>query len=202
MPSIPSPLKEELEHINKVLKEIFAESDRSGAVLAVAELDIQLKKNLEKLLLPAAKKSVSLLETDGPLGDFGARVELIYRVGLIPELWHQELHILRKIRNAFGHVGAGLDFTQPPVCDLVRNLTVGLEILDSSLRTRETTTKTKVPRLPQAIFRMSCSYMLPQMVLLRYNVPQMKPLWPRFVKPPEAAKSIPSESPLKESGEG
>jgi hypothetical protein len=40
--SLPEPLKKELDYGNKILKEFFAESGRSAAVLMGAELDIQL----------------------------------------------------------------------------------------------------------------------------------------------------------------
>jgi len=48
--SLPEPLKKELDYGNKILKEFFAESGRSAAVLMGAELDIQLERVLSHFL--------------------------------------------------------------------------------------------------------------------------------------------------------
>ena len=109
--SSPSSVKEELDYANKILKEFFAESDRSAAVLMGAELDAQMERILTYFFLPPLKKSYPLLQSDGPVGSFASRIEMIYRIGLMPEEWHHDLHLVRKIRNEFAHGPAGLDFT-------------------------------------------------------------------------------------------
>jgi hypothetical protein len=180
--NLPAPLKEELDYGNKILQEFFAESDRSAAILIGAEIDIQLERILSHFLLPPLKKSSAFLQ-DGPLGSFSARIEMIYRIGLIPEEWHHDLHVIRKIRNEFAHGPSGLDFTQPPVCDLAGNLMTGKRIVDDMMRDRKPPSDPKTPYAPKNVFRLSCSYFLPQMILLRYNTPKMQPLWNQFMKP-------------------
>jgi Mannitol repressor len=180
--SLPEALKKELDYGNKILKEFFAESDRSAAVLMGAELDIQLERVLSHFLLPPLKKSSPLLQQDGPLGSFSARIEMVYRIGLIPDDWHHDLHVIRKIRNEFAHGPTGLDFTQPPVCDLASNLIIGRGVIDDMMRGKKPPPDPKAPYAPKNVFRLSCSYFLPHMILLRYNTPKMQPLWKRFMK--------------------
>jgi hypothetical protein len=180
--SVPAPLKEELDYGNKILKEFFGQSDRSAAVLIGAEIDIQLERILSHFLLPPLKKSSPLLQHDGPLGSFSTRIEMIYRLGLIPEDWHHDLHVIRKIRNEFAHGRTGLDFKQPPVCDLAANLIIGKRLVDKMMRGRKSPSDPRAPYAAKNVFRLSCSYFLPQMILLRYNTPKMQPLWKHFMK--------------------
>ena len=59
----------------------------------------------------------------------------------------------------------------------------GKRIVDDMMRDRKPPSDPKTPYAAKNIFRLSCSYFLPQMILLRYNTPKMQPLWNQFMKP-------------------
>jgi DNA-binding MltR family transcriptional regulator len=62
------------------------------------------------------------LEHDGPISPFSARIELIYRLGLIHPITHKELHLIRRIRNEFAHKKAGLNFQNLRISQLTSEL--------------------------------------------------------------------------------
>jgi mannitol operon repressor len=58
---------------------------------------------------------------NAPLGTFSSRAVAAYCCGLLLELEHRELTILRKIRNAFAHSKTA-KFTDQKISDLCNNL--------------------------------------------------------------------------------
>ena len=52
----------------------------------------------------------NLFEYSGPLGTFSARIDLAFAMGLLDGNTHRELHLVRKIRNEFGHQHEPLSF--------------------------------------------------------------------------------------------
>lgn len=94
--------KESLEYI-AFRYEIENESDRGCALLAASYLEHLLEKVLKKKLIGTKKKKEELFDYTGPLGTFSSRIKLSYSIGLIPESESFDLHIIRSIRNKFGH---------------------------------------------------------------------------------------------------
>jgi DNA-binding MltR family transcriptional regulator len=122
--------------VNKVIEEMEKESDRATAILLGAELEDILLQVLTKYFLPAQpKKSTRLLEPDAPIGSFAARIELVYRLGLIIPVAHNELHLIRKIRNEFAHKKAGLTFKSESVSQLISKL-VFPKVVDQFILTK------------------------------------------------------------------
>jgi hypothetical protein len=132
--NLPHPLKGELEYVNKILAEIFKESDRSVGVLLGSEMDVQLEKFLTRVFLPKVKKSSRLLEREGALSTFSSRIEISYRMGLIPEVWHHDLHVIRDIRNKCAHGQLGISFSHSPLRDIASNLIIGRRLADEMVR--------------------------------------------------------------------
>jgi DNA-binding MltR family transcriptional regulator len=79
------------------------ESDRGCAMIAVAYLDGQLEGLLRTNFVNDPKCCDDLLGPSRPLGTFAARVELAFALGLLPAETRHDLHLIRKIRNDFGH---------------------------------------------------------------------------------------------------
>jgi hypothetical protein len=79
------------------------ESDRGCALIVAAYLDAELEALLRAKLVPDKKIAEELLGQSRPLATFSARIDLAYLVGLIPNNAHRELHLIRRIRNDFGH---------------------------------------------------------------------------------------------------
>jgi hypothetical protein len=71
----------------------------------------------------ADKKVASeILGPDRPLGTFSARVDLAYLLGLIPRQARRDLHLIRRIRNAFAHTAQRLSFAETPMAARCREL--------------------------------------------------------------------------------
>jgi hypothetical protein len=90
-------------------RSIRAESPRAKVVLPACYLDELLRQMLELVLRPVAGDD-SLLNSQGPIGTFSARIDLAWRLGLVPDDTKMSLHLVRKIRNKFAHVLADCDF--------------------------------------------------------------------------------------------
>ena len=103
--------KDAVNHVNKVLDEMQNESDRAAAILLGAELDDTLGQILAKHLLPPrAKKDAGAIAKT-----FYVRIELTSRLGLVHPLYHQELHLIKDVRNAFAHNTLGITFDDKEV---------------------------------------------------------------------------------------
>ena len=119
----PEQFKADLTYLNEVLEETSKESDLAAAILIAAEMDRLLQSIVEKLFFQKAKASdPDLFESGGPIDNFSSRIEVAYRLGLMPKNYHDDLHIIRKIRNKFAHAPKGLTFNDPPISDWVKQL--------------------------------------------------------------------------------
>lgn len=112
---------EDLEYFSKFLKEFQDETDRGAALVGAALLDEQLLALLKSHFLKK-KQSIELLEGGtAPLGTFSARIKASYCLGLITDLEHKELQLIRKIRNEFAHHVHGLGFEDDAITTLCNN---------------------------------------------------------------------------------
>jgi DNA-binding MltR family transcriptional regulator len=161
--------QDELNRVNRVLREFFKENDRAAAVLVAAEIDRVILKMLESFMLPARKASSPFLGRDAPLEAFAVRIELLYRIGLIPPVMHHDLQLIRKIRNKFAHGPTGLDFDQSPVKELATKLVAGRHEEEKmlSLSKKPPGTKSFAPR---DLFRLTASLLLCHLCLLQYQI--------------------------------
>ena len=114
--------------INAVVKSIFQESPKAAVIVLTAELDLALRDILEEYFLPqnsiSRKYGASLFGPDEPAGTFSARIELAFRLGLIPEWCQEELHIIRRIRNEISHGVVELSFKDSPIREFISQLKV------------------------------------------------------------------------------
>ncbi len=78
-------------------------SDRAVAIVGPAFLDTLLTEMLVNFLVDDQKEVQKLLQPEGPLGAFGAKVSACYCLGLIGETIKSDLRIVAKIRNRFAH---------------------------------------------------------------------------------------------------
>jgi hypothetical protein len=78
-------------------------SDRAVAIVGPAFLDTLLTEMLVNFLVDDENEVRRLIQPEGPLGTFGAKVSTCYRLGLIGETIKSDLRIVAKIRNRFAH---------------------------------------------------------------------------------------------------
>jgi DNA-binding MltR family transcriptional regulator len=97
------------------------EADLPCVVVGAAFLDASLKALLAKKLLKSVTAD-KLLDESGPLGNFAARADLAYCLGLVKKQRYQDLSCVAQIRNQFAHKHLQLDFADPAVRDLCAKL--------------------------------------------------------------------------------
>jgi hypothetical protein len=88
---------------NSFINDIKKESDRAAVIIAAAKIDLLLYQLIMKFLLPSPTSRDELLDNDAALGTFSARINFVYRAGLLTPEYVRALHILRRIRNDFAH---------------------------------------------------------------------------------------------------
>ena len=101
---------EDLEYFNRFLREFQEETDRGAALVGAALLDQQLLDLLSSHLLDKKQSRELLQGGTAPLGTFSARIKASYCLGLLTDLEHRELQLIRKVRNEFAHHVHGLAF--------------------------------------------------------------------------------------------
>ena len=103
-------------------KGLANEGDRATVILVAAKLDLLLYQILRKHLIPAPGSRDDLLDNDGALSTFSAKINMAYRLGLIDNLFSRSLHLIRKIRNDFAHEVEGCSLNSGSHRDRVREL--------------------------------------------------------------------------------
>jgi DNA-binding MltR family transcriptional regulator len=106
-----------------LVEELNKESVRGAMLLGTAWIDDQLTELLKaKLLIPANSNQDRLLDRSEPLGDFGPKIELSYRLGLIRRESYDSLKIIRTLRNDFAHRRDPISLETQSVKDRVKRL--------------------------------------------------------------------------------
>ncbi|HEU0143495.1 MAG TPA: MltR family transcriptional regulator [Nitrososphaera sp.] len=101
---------ENLENVMRFAASLTSESDRGCALMAAAYLDSELGKLLDKFFVNNASVKREMLDQSRPLASFSARIDMAYLLGLLGPKAHRDLHLIRKVRNEFGHVPVELNF--------------------------------------------------------------------------------------------
>lgn len=134
-PPAKSQMPDLLSDYNEFQKRYEAESDRAVAILAAAYLDSFLENYLRSTLVES-KTTDKLFVGFGPLATFSGKSDVAFSIGLFPEHTHNDLGIVRKIRNAFAHDHVLTSFNDSPIRDYCANLScaVGHKRSDGTLR--------------------------------------------------------------------
>jgi len=170
-----------LGYLNRVLKEFFAEDDRSATALVVAEIDFFMHQLLEAYFLPELKHSSPLLGLNSPLESFGSRIELAFRLGLIPPVFHHDLHLLRRIRNDFAHGRAGITLEEPKIRAKAQKLVLGNSLMQDLLKRMKSVSQDESKLFSaRNLFRASASELLPRIFILTIQIKRTESKWPDF----------------------
>lgn len=98
------------------------ETDRGCALMAAAYLDDRLAELLKAYFVDDLRVAKKLLEPTQPLGAFSVRIDVVYLLGLLSREHRKALHLIRKIRNDFGHVAKPISFRDQVIADRCKNL--------------------------------------------------------------------------------
>lgn len=116
------PSEDLLKHIAEQHAKVFAirqeltkETDRGCALMAAAFLDNELMLMLSDKIIGPKRFKQSVFEFNGPLGSFSSRIKMGYSLGLISKEILEDLDLIRKVRNEFGHRYEPISFESEPV---------------------------------------------------------------------------------------
>lgn len=115
--------RSQLQEVLSLRTVLSEETDRGCALMAAAYLDSELAKLIRARLVNDEKLAKDLLEFNGPLGSFSARIDFAYMLGLISSATRSNLHLLRKIRNEFAHVVSNISFKTSEISSRCHELT-------------------------------------------------------------------------------
>jgi len=91
------------------------ETDRGCALTAAAYLDEMLTSLLTEYFVDHRKIVEQFFAPAGPLSSFSAKIDMSFALGLLSADARSSLHVLRRIRNDFAHVAAGVTFRDDAV---------------------------------------------------------------------------------------
>ena len=120
----PDDLQEKYPNLAKFwpyLDLLGKESDRGKVLISTGFLEEQLKDVLLAYLLDKPQAADLVTGSYAPLGTFSARIAACYLLGLISEVEHHDLTLLRRIRNDFAH-DIHTSFETPGIIDRCKQL--------------------------------------------------------------------------------
>lgn len=112
----------EIEQFGAFLASFNKESDRGAALVIASMLDERLEQILSASLIKSSATKDLITGFNAPLGTFSARASAAAALGLIQENEFQEITLIRKIRNEFGHGWEPLTFESENVARYARKL--------------------------------------------------------------------------------
>lgn len=101
--------------------ELDGESDRASAVVCGAWIEESLEILVRRRLVQDAADPL-FGGAYGPLTTFAAKIDIARALGLISQTEAEDMHQVRKIRNAFSHSLAPLVYGEAPVVDHIKNM--------------------------------------------------------------------------------
>jgi hypothetical protein len=105
--------------------ELGRESERATAILAAAWIDKLLERKLAQLFSGGnAKARAKLFAASGPFASFSAKINAAFCVGWLDADVHNDLDVIRRIRNEFAHQIQGLSMESPKIRSLTESLRV------------------------------------------------------------------------------
>jgi hypothetical protein len=106
--------------ITGVIEELVKQSDRGAGIIAASLIEELLEIVILNRLRPlSSDKHRNLFAGSSPLSTFAAKIDIAYAIGVINELTHIQLHLIRRVRNHFAHRIQPLDFEHPEIKQLI-----------------------------------------------------------------------------------
>jgi DNA-binding MltR family transcriptional regulator len=91
------------EEIHKAIQRLEQESDRSVAIIAATILEQHITEAIKRRWHDHPTTINRIMQIDGPLGNFGPKIDLVFLIGLVSPEAHQDLVYIKKVRNRFAH---------------------------------------------------------------------------------------------------
>jgi hypothetical protein len=137
-------------------KEFEDESDRASVILAATMIEAALETAIRARLVPLPSSEDALLEgANAPLSHFSSKIDMAYRLGIIPATAARDIHLIRRIRNTFAHEISNCTFSSPSVVSRVLELVRSQRAVEANIDTRDT-----YPQGVRGDFQMTASWIL------------------------------------------
>jgi hypothetical protein len=147
-----------LEWQQRFFSEFEKETDRASVILAAIMLEEALTGLLKTRLAPTGSSNDSLFDgATAPIGSFSAKIDLAYRIGLIPASFARELHLVRRVRNDFAHNISNATFDDPSEMQRIDELLASQGFNVAKMPKK---VKKQFPEGPRGDFQMVVSWML------------------------------------------
>lgn len=107
------------------------ETDRGVALMSAAFLEGELEALLKEYFINDNAVVGKFFSFNGPCGTFSSKIDMCYLLGLIGERAKRDLHLIRKIRNDFGHTATPLSFESQQISNRCKELyydAVGIDV--------------------------------------------------------------------------
>ena len=102
------------DEIDVLLSEIDTHNHRAAAVLGGAFVEDALEYAIQRRFLSLSKaESEFIFEYPGPLSSFDAKIRAGFGIGLYGTIVRNDLHVIRRVRNAFAHAKKPISFDTP-----------------------------------------------------------------------------------------
>lgn len=115
-------VKDIFKEIIELRSALSEETDRGVALMAGSYLDETLARLFKSRFLEEKKLVKEVFSPTGSLGTFSARIDLAYLIGFIGKNTYRDLHLIRKIRNEFGHTSQRINFESQSIKDKCKEL--------------------------------------------------------------------------------
>lgn len=112
----------EIKELGLFLKDFNGESDRGAVLIAASLIDQRLMEILEGYLIENKQSSDLFSQPNAPLGTLSAKAAMAYSLGLIQKNEFEEISLIRKIRNDFGHKWKDINFKNPKIVSYCNKL--------------------------------------------------------------------------------
>jgi hypothetical protein len=112
-------------------------------------LENQLEELLKNKLAGTKSHLEELFQFNGPLGTFSSKIKISYSLGFISKSIMNDLDLIRKIRNEFGHEYKPIEFETPKIKNRISNLKEHFFDKEDNIRSRFIFTNTVLGILAQ-----------------------------------------------------
>lgn len=92
--------------------------------MAASFLESELEKVIKDKFVGSNAQINELFEFNGPLGTFSSKIKLSFCIGVINKQSFNDLDLIRRIRNEFGHEYEPIDFTTEKIKNRIDNLSL------------------------------------------------------------------------------
>lgn len=131
----PISLAHDQETVNGFLAQFQQESDKSIVISSAAIIEEVLE---ELLIFKSARPDDNklherLFKYTGPLSSFASKIDVCYFLGYIHSDFHNDLHIIRGLRNQAAHSWETFSFEEHSVRDRIGNIKTWMPIQEGDI---------------------------------------------------------------------